>query len=97
MVAEAFRVDPQALADAGRRMAAFERYAEHMITEIDSRVARLHAAWTGEAAAAHAEAYQHWVRGQAMLREALAQLEKAATTAHCSYSGAISTNIGMWS
>lgn len=97
MVTEAFRVDPQALADAVQRMAAFQRYAEDMITEIDSCVTRLHASWTGEAAAAHAEAHQHWVRGEAMMRQALAQLEKIATTANGNYTGAMSTNLGMWS
>lgn len=97
MVAEAFRVDPQALADAVRRMAAFQRYAEGMVGEIDSRVTRLHTSWTGDAAAAHAEAHQHWVHGEAMMREALAQLDKVATTAHGNYSGAMSTNLGMWS
>lgn len=97
VVAEAFRVDPQALADAVQRMAGFQRYAQDMIAEIDSRVTHLHAAWTGEAAAAHAEAHQHWVRGEAMMREALAQLEKVATTAYGNYTGAMSTNLGMWS
>lgn len=97
VVAEAFRVDPQALADVVQRMAAFQRYAEDMITEIDSRVTRLHTAWTGQAAAAHAEAHQHWARGEAMMRKALTQLEKAATTAHGNYTGAMSTNLGMWS
>ncbi|BBZ73360.1 WXG100 family type VII secretion target [Mycobacterium paraseoulense] len=96
-MAEAFRVDPQGLADVVQRMAAFQRYAEDMITEIDSRVARLHTTWTGQAATAHAEAHRHWVRGEAMMREALAQLEKAATTAHGNYTGAMSTNLGMWS
>lgn len=90
-------MDPQALADAVQRMAVFQRYAEDMITEIDSRVTRLHATWTGQAAAAHAEAHQHWARGAAMMREALAQLEKAAATAHGNYTGAMSTNLGMWS
>jgi WXG100 family type VII secretion target len=96
VVAEAFRVDPQALADAVARMTAFQRYADDMITEIDSRVTRLHTTWTGEAAAAHAEAHQHWVRGEAMMREALAQLEKVATTAHGKNTRAISTNHRMW-
>lgn len=96
-VAEAFRVDPEALADAVQRMAEFQRYAEDMIAEIDSRVTRLHQTWTGEGAAAHAEAHQHWVRGEAMMREALAQLGKAASTAHGNYTGAMSKNLGMWS
>lgn len=97
VVVEAFRVDPQALADAVQRMSAFQRYAEDMIAEIDSRVTRLHTSWTGDAAAAHAEAHQHWVRGEAMMREALAHLKKAAATAHGNYTGAMSTNLGMWS
>lgn len=96
-MAEAFQLDPRALADAVQRMATFQRYAEDMIAEIDSRVTRLHESWTGEAAAAHAEAHQHWVRGEAMMREALTQLQKVATTAHGNYTGAMSTNLRMWS
>lgn len=90
-------MDPQALADAVQRMAAFQRYAEDMIAEIDSRITRLHATWTGAAAAAHAEAHQHWVGGEAMMREALTRLEQVATTAHGNFTGAMSTNLGMWS
>ena len=50
IVAEAFRVDPEALADVVRRMAEFHRYAENMLAEIDSAVTNLHATWTGEGA-----------------------------------------------
>ena len=96
-MAEPFRVDPEALADAVQRMAAFQRYAEDAISEIDSRITRLHAGWTGEAAAAHAEAHQHWVRGEAMMRAALARMSAAGATAHANYTGAASTNLGMWS
>jgi hypothetical protein len=31
-----------------------------------------------------------------MMREALAQLKKAAVTARGNYTGAVSTNLGMW-
>jgi WXG100 family type VII secretion target len=96
-VAEAFRVDPEALADAVQRMTQFQRRAEEMLAEIDSRVNRLHATWTGEAAAAHAEAHQHWVRGEAMMREALAKLRTAGETAHRNYTGAMAQNLSMWS
>jgi WXG100 family type VII secretion target len=96
-MAEAFRVDPQALADAVQRMAEFQRYAESMLAEIDSLVTNLHAMWTGQAAAAHAEAHRHWAHGEAMMREALAQLRTAGATAHHNYTGAISTNLAMWS
>ncbi|ORW29264.1 secretion protein [Mycobacterium paraense] len=95
-MAEAFRVDPQALADAVRRMAEFARYAESTLAEIDSLVGTLHSTWTGSGAAAHAEAHRHWARGEAMMREALAQLRAAGETAHGNYTGAMSTNVAMW-
>jgi WXG100 family type VII secretion target len=97
VVAEAFRVDPAALNEAVQRMAEFARHAEDTVTEIDARVTHLHATWTGEAAAAHAEAHQHWVRGAAMMRAALAELRAAGATAHTNYTGATKTNLTMWS
>jgi len=96
-VAEAFRVDPEALTDAVERMTEFRRYAESMLSEIDSLVSNLHTTWTGEAATAHAEAHQHWARGEATMREVLAQLRAAAHTAHGNYTGAIAKNLSMWS
>jgi WXG100 family type VII secretion target len=96
-VAEAFRVDPEALADAVHRMAEFQRHAESMLSEIDSLVTNLHATWSGEGAAAHAEAHRHWAIGEAMMREALARLKAAGATAHRNYAGAIAKNLGMWS
>ena len=96
-MAEAVQVDVEALAEAVQRMAEFGRHAESMLSEIDSLVTNLHATWTGEAAAAHAEAHQHWARGEAMMREALARLRSAGATAHRNYTGATSANVGMWS
>ena len=96
-MAEAFQVDPDALADAVERMAEFQRYAECMISEIDSLVSNLHTTWTGEGATAHAEAHRHWARGEAMMREALAQLRAAAHIAHANYTGAMAKNLSMWS
>ena len=96
-MAEAFRVDPQALADAVQRMVEFQRYAESVLAEIDSLVTNLHATWTGQGAAAHAEAHRHWARGEAMMREALAQLRAAGATAHRNYTGVMSTNLAIWS
>ncbi|OBI10964.1 secretion protein [Mycobacterium sp. E2327] len=95
-MAEAFRVDPQGLADAVQRMTEFQRYAEHTLGEIDALVSNLHSTWTGRGAEAHAEAHRHWARGEEMMREALAQLRTAGATAHRNYTGAMSTNLGMW-
>lgn len=73
-MAEPFRVDPTVLADAVARMAEFGRHVEELVAEIESLVTRLHVTWTGEGAAAHAEAQRHWAAGEAMMRQALAQL-----------------------
>ena len=96
-MADAFRVDPQALADTVQRMVEFHRHVESTVAEIDSLVTNLHATWTGQGAAAHAEAHRRWARGEAMMREALTQLRTAGATAHRNYTGAMSTNSAMWS
>ena len=95
-MAEPFRVDPQALADAVQRMADFQRYTDSMLTDIDSLVSDVHSTWTGRGAAAHAEAHRHWARGEAMMREALDRLRTAGATAHHNYTGAMATNLAMW-
>jgi uncharacterized protein YukE len=41
-------------------MAAFQRESESLLSEIESLVTNLHLTWTGQAAAAHAEAHRHW-------------------------------------
>jgi WXG100 family type VII secretion target len=96
-VAEAFRVDPEALADAVARMAEYVRYAENMLGDIDSLVTNLHLTWSGEAAEAHVAAHRHWAAGAAMMREALALLKAAGTIAHANYTGVMAANLGMWS
>ncbi len=94
---DSFSVVPEALADALQRMAEFEHHVESMVSEIDSLVTTLHIAWSGQAAAARAEAHKHWSRGEAMMREALAQLKSAGAAAHQNYTFAMATNTTMWS
>jgi WXG100 family type VII secretion target len=96
-VADAFSVDPEALADALQRMGEFARHTESVVDEINSLVTHLHGTWSGQAAGAHAEAHRHWSHGEAMMREALAQLKTAGTTAHHNYTHAMATNMTMWS
>lgn len=75
-MAEPFRVDPTVLADAVARMAEFGRHVEELVAEIESLVTRLHVTWTGEGAAAHAEAQRHWAAGEAMMRQRARQLHR---------------------
>jgi WXG100 family type VII secretion target len=94
---DAFSVDPEVLADALQLMDDFVRHTESVVSEINSLVSNLHATWSGEAAAAHAEAHRHWSHGEATMREALTQLKTAGTTAHDNYTHAMQTNQTMWS
>lgn len=94
---DGFRVDPAQLADVVARMAEFGRYSEILLTQIDSAVDSVHATWTGEGAAAHAEAHRRWTHGEAVMREALTLLTSAGATAHANYTAAIATNFAMWS
>jgi WXG100 family type VII secretion target len=96
-VSDAFRVDPEALADAVARMSAFEQHVESMLAEVDTLVANLHAEWSGEAAAAHTEAHRRWTEGAKTMREALGRLRNAGDRAHHNYTGAIAANASMWS
>jgi WXG100 family type VII secretion target len=92
----AFRIDPDALADAVARMSAFEQHVESMLAEVDTLVADLHEQWSGEAAAAHREAHQRWTEGAKTMREALGRLRIAGDRAHQNYTGAITANASMW-
>jgi WXG100 family type VII secretion target len=96
-VADAFSVDPEALAEAVQLMSEFAQHTESVVSEIDSLVTNLHETWSGQAATAHAEAHRHWSQGEAMMREALAQLKTAGNSAHHNYTHAMSTNTTMWS
>jgi WXG100 family type VII secretion target len=78
-------------------MGEFVGHTQSVVAEIDSLVTNLHGTWSGQAATAHAEAHRHWSQGEAMMREALTQLKTAGTTAHHNYTGAMSTNMTMWS
>lgn len=96
-MAEAFSVDPQSLSEALAEMADFQRTAESLLAEIEATVARLHGTWTGQAAAAHAEAHRSWTHGAGLMQEALKRLYGVGDTAHANYTGVMQTNQSMWS
>ncbi len=95
-MADSFRVDTDALAEAMQRMSEYIKHTASVVAEVNSLTAHLHETWSGEAATAHAEAHRRWSRGEAMMREALGQLETAGKTAHHNYTQAMATNMKMW-
>jgi WXG100 family type VII secretion target len=96
-VADPFSVDPAALADALQRMGDYVQHTESVVAEIDLLVRHLHQTWSGQTAAAHAEAHHHWSHGEETMRAALNQLKTAGGTAHRNYTQAMATNSAMWS
>jgi len=96
-MADAFSVDPDALADALQRVRDFVQHTENVVAEVNSLVAQLHQTWSGQAATAHAEAHRHWSHGEATMREALTHLKSAGTVAQRNYTGAIAANMSLWS
>jgi WXG100 family type VII secretion target len=96
-MADAFSVDPDALAEALERMREFVQHTESVVAEVNSLVAQLHQTWSGQAAAAHAEAHRHWSHGEATMREALSHLKAVGTVAQQNYAGAMAANMSLWS
>jgi WXG100 family type VII secretion target len=96
-MADALSIDPDALADTIQRMSDFVRQTESVTAEIDTLLSHLHMTWSGQAAAAHAEAHRRWSHGEATMREALNLLKKAGGTAHHNYTQVMATNSAMWS
>ena len=96
-VAEQFSVDPESLAESLADMADFQQTAQSLLAEIETTVADLHGAWSGEAAAAHAEAHRSWTHGAALMQEALNRLRTIGDTAHGNYTGVMQNNSSMWS
>jgi ESAT-6 family protein len=90
------RVDLDWLADIIEQIDRFDRRIESALEDVNGRVNRLHATWTGEAAAAHRKAHQEWTRGVAEMRDGLAAMRRNAEIAHGNYSSAVTTNSGMW-
>lgn len=95
-MAEKFTVNTEQLADIVADMAKFDTDAESVCREADQTVARLHGAWTGEAADAQRAAHERWTHGAAEMRSAVADLRKAGDTAHANYTAAVEANQEMW-
>jgi WXG100 family type VII secretion target len=76
--------------------ADFDRHLEDALEQADARVNRLHANWSGAAAAAHRAAHDEWKHGAEEMRAALAVMRRIAKTTHANYTGAASANSSMW-
>ncbi len=91
-----FAVDVDRLDDAVHDLTLGERELDQLTTELETTMRRLRPAWHGRASLAQEAAHEEWERGLAAMREALADLRRAAGTAHHNYDAAVRANLGMW-
>lgn len=91
-----FHVDLDEVADLIDRIAATGADLAALAADLDTTSGRLHDAWTGRSADAHASAQAEFARGFATMRAALAEMRTAASHAHDSYSDAAGANLAMW-
>lgn len=90
------RVDLDQLDAAIGKVEAFERSLRQAMQDAERQVDELHQTWTGDAAAAHRRAHEHWRAGTATMTDALATMHRIARTAHHNYTDAVEANGQMW-
>ena len=91
-----FGVDLEELAGVAAEMKALQTSFEQRLEELDKLVSDLHLTWHGEAAAAHEQAHQLWVTGAREMHQGIADMHRAATTAHDNYHSAATSNADMF-
>lgn len=91
-----FGVDTDDLLATVDDLAACGADLDDLLDEVAARVGGLHVTWSGRAALAQATAQADWEAGFRAMREGLATMRAAASTAHDNYAGAATTNLRMW-
>ncbi|GAA5145882.1 hypothetical protein GCM10023340_15940 [Nocardioides marinquilinus] len=90
-------VDLDLLLETVEALEHCERDVDEGLDDVVRRVRRLHESWSGRAAEAQAGAQARWEAGFAQMREGLATMRTAASTARANYGAAVEANLRMWS
>lgn len=90
-----FNVNLARLEDLTARIRGFKEFVTDYLAELDNKANVLASSWSGQAAAAFAEAHREWADGAADVQEGLQAMQEATVRAHESYSGAVATNLRM--
>ena len=77
-------------------LGAVEDELDGVVRDLRWRVAKLHATWLGQSAAAHLEAHSRWVEGYAEMQAALKVMRAAVRTARDNYQAAATENTAIW-
>jgi WXG100 family type VII secretion target len=90
-------VDVARLEEFVAELASFERCLDGAHAELDARIQRLNADWSGVAAAEQAEAHRRWSAAAARMHGAVGTLRQAAEVAAGNYRAAVAAGQQMWS
>ncbi|WP_082960583.1 MULTISPECIES: WXG100 family type VII secretion target [unclassified Mycobacterium] len=91
-----YTVDFEALAHFVERLAIFDSQAEQIATEVNSCVAELSGAWSGQGANAERQYHQKWLKADSQMREGLDALRKNVEIARRNYIRTVQHNTVMW-
>ncbi|WP_314423376.1 WXG100 family type VII secretion target [uncultured Microbacterium sp.] len=86
-----------AVAQKIAQLALAVKAVEHELATLDSEVARLESAWSGEARRTYARAQQHWSAALAKLKAALAEATRRLITANSISRATADTAARIWS
>lgn len=94
---DGYAVDLDLLLDTITMLGRCEEACDDGLDRVAARVRGMHGTWSGLAADAHLEAQTEWEAGFSLMREALADMRRAASAARGNYLEAIDANLRMWS
>lgn len=91
-----FKVDLDQLDTTIIDLQQYSTQLDRELAAIDQHVARLQGCWSGQAAAAQAEAHRMWSTGARNLHHSVGVMHQAAATSHANYHGSAGTNQKVW-
>jgi WXG100 family type VII secretion target len=91
-----YKVELEELLSFVEKLQAFDKRAENLVDGVDNLVKQLGGNWSGTAADAHQAEHDEWMAAATEMCEGLAELRKAADTAHRNYSEVVAINTAMW-
>lgn len=91
-----YAVDLEELLATIDDLAACGSELDALLADVAHRVEALHGTWSGRAALAQTAAQADWEAGFRAMRDGLATMRSAGSTAHENYSDAVGANLRMW-
>jgi WXG100 family type VII secretion target len=78
------------------RAGQIEQAIEDKLAQIEKRIAYMHIDWKGQAATAHADAHQRWLKAARDMHEDLKAMRGETRKAHKIYTAVVEHHQEMW-